>query len=45
MRYCPSCMRHVTTDTIKAFRFNSVLVPAFIICTWCGWCIDTQEKP
>lgn len=43
MTHCPGCLRHVITDLIPALKYAGTWVPAFEICTWCGWVIKEVE--
>ncbi|MDG5773933.1 hypothetical protein [Mycolicibacterium fortuitum] len=44
IRYCRNCLRHTETDTIKAVRYGTFTIPAYAVCTYCGYCHGAIEE-
>lgn len=40
---CPNCMRRTETNTIPAQTVGTYHVPAFTVCTYCGWATEIEE--
>lgn len=40
---CSNCMRRTAHDTIPTQTVGTYHVPAFTVCTHCGWCVPIEE--
>lgn len=36
IRHCGNCLRHTTTDTVPAQHYQTITIPAYTVCGYCG---------
>ncbi|QRY43159.1 hypothetical protein JVX93_21685 [Mycolicibacterium boenickei] len=44
IRYCRNCLRHTTVDVIPAQQIGNHPIPAYAVCTYCGYCHGAIEE-
>jgi hypothetical protein len=43
-RHCPNCLRHTTTDTVPEQKYQTITIPAYTVCTHCGWSYGFEDN-
>lgn len=44
IRPCANCLRHTEADVIPAIRYGDITIPAYSVCTYCGYCHGAIEE-
>lgn len=43
-RNCPNCLRHTPTDTVPAQHHQTITIPAYTVCGYCGWSYGFEDN-